>query len=65
VSDHTNPYPMVDDARYDDNLECTWCGGDGVWEGGRFGDPGWYDEREFYPCPSCNGTGNRKDMTLW
>lgn len=44
---------------------CSWCGGEGTWWGDQFGDPGWYMPDELYPCPSCKGTGNREDMTLW
>lgn len=45
----------------DDGSECTRCCGDGYIEGD---DPLW-DEGEFIRCPSCNGSGKRKDMTVW
>lgn len=41
--------------------DCLWCGGDGEIEGD---DPCW-DLGEMIPCPSCHGSGLRKDMTLW
>ena len=51
------------DDYYDDidSLDCTYCGGDGDVEND---DPLWYDG-DYRTCPSCNGSGKRKDMTLW
>ena len=46
-----------------DELECTWCGGEGVQEND---DPLWYgfDVYEI-PCECCNGTGLRKHQTVF
>lgn len=54
-----------DDEEYDPDASCLYCGGEGYLPGEEFSDPLWYDRNEFYPCPSCRGTGLRKDMTLW
>jgi len=54
------------DCDYDDaDDRCLWCGGEGEIPGDEMSDPVWYDEDEWYPCPSCHGSGLRKDMTLW
>lgn len=47
---------------YDPDLECTWCCGDGLVEND---DPIQRGPSEYLPCPSCHGSGKRKDMTLW
>ena len=47
-----------------DDERCYWCGGEGFIPGSEMGDPLWYDEDESYPCPSCYGSGLRKDMVL-
>lgn len=57
-----DPYESDFDDEADD---CLWCGGEGYLYGDEMGDPLWYDADESYPCPSCHGTGLRKDMTLW
>jgi hypothetical protein len=63
-----------DDYYDDDDDYCYWCGGDGDVE---CPDPlecthqhlhvrtqaGHYVQ--FCACASCNGSGNRKDMTIW
>ncbi len=53
----------LDDLDPDD--ECLWCGGDGFTESN---DPLWdgWDEDgnpNLIPCPSCHGSGLKKDMT--
>lgn len=58
------PADDYDDEDYDPEGQCTWCGGEGFWFGDQFGDPGWYEAAETYPCPSCRGSGLRKDMVL-
>jgi len=47
----------------DDELECTWCGGDGMQEND---DPLWhgFDVAEI-PCECCSGTGLRKHQTIF
>lgn len=55
-------YEFPDPEENDDpDLECTYCGGEGITEGK---DPGW-DEGELITCPNCLGSGLRKDMTFW
>lgn len=47
----------------DDELECTWCGGEGIQEND---DPLWYGfDRGWIPCECCNGTGLRKHQTVF
>ena len=56
----------TDDEGYygDDELDCTHCGGEGFKE---VDDPLWDDCDEFGygPCRSCNGTGLRKNQTVF
>lgn len=51
----------------DGDAECSMCGGEGCFFGEELPayDPGWHIADKTYPCPSCNGTGNRRDMTIW
>lgn len=55
-----------EDLDYDyadpDELTCSWCCGDGLVEND---DPIQRGPDEFLKCPSCGGSGKRKDMTLW
>lgn len=44
---------------------CTYGCDEGYMWGNELGDPLWYDDDELYPCPSCNGTGLARRMTLW
>jgi DnaJ-class molecular chaperone len=44
-----------------DDLDCLWCVGEGWVEGN---ESGW-DDGDCVRCPSCGGSGLRKDMTLW
>lgn len=54
--------PMMEIEDNDDpDLECTYCGGEGITEGK---NPMW-DEGELVTCPNCRGSGLRKDMTFW
>ena len=47
----------------DDELECTWCGGDGVQEND---DPLWYGfDTDWIPCECCGGTGLRSHQTIF
>lgn len=51
------------DDYYDDELECTWCGGEGMQEND---DPLWHGfDVDFIPCECCNGTGLRKHQTVF
>jgi hypothetical protein len=61
-------YDHDDDEYADpDELGCLICGGEGYIDGEDMAemDPLWYDADEVYRCCSCNGTGKRKDMTVW
>ena len=51
----------------DDDLECTMCDGEGWFFGSDLPgyDPLWHIPDKTYACPSCHGTGNRMDMTIW
>lgn len=55
-----------DDDWYDedDDLGCTWCGGEG-WA--QVDDPLWDDCDEFGygDCPACNGTGQRRHQWVF
>ena len=55
------------DEYEDDDAECSMCNGEGWFFGSDLPgyDPGWHDPDGTYHCPSCNGSGNRKDMTIW
>jgi hypothetical protein len=67
LNEHVHPDDRDDDC-YDgefDDGNCIWCDGEGFVPGEEMGDPLWYDDNEFYRCPSCNGSGSRKDMTIW
>lgn len=47
----------------DDELECTWCGGEGIQDND---DPLWHGfDRDWIPCECCNGTGLRKYQTVF
>lgn len=46
-----------------DDLDCTFCGGDGIEEND---DPLWYGfDRDWIPCRACDGTGSRKHQTIF
>lgn len=48
---------------YDDELDCTWCGGEGIQEND---DPLWYGfDRDWIPCQCCDGTGLRSRQTIF
>lgn len=51
-----------DENDYYPEATCTVCGGDGEVEND---DPIQRGPSEFLKCYSCNGTGKRKDMTVW
>ena len=48
----------------DDDFDCTICGGEGSFFGSELPgyDPGWHLPDKVYPCPSCQGSGNRRDQ---
>lgn len=48
----------------DDGFDCTICGGEGEFFGEELPgfDFGWHLPDRVYPCPSCGGTGNRRDQ---
>lgn len=59
-------------------IECTDCGYNecvcectygscelGYVRGSDLGELLWFDEENFYQCPSCKGTGLKRKMTLW
>lgn len=56
-----------DDEDFTDELDCSWCSGEGAFWGAELPgyDPGWHLPDEMYPCPSCKGTGNRRDQVLF
>lgn len=56
---------IEDDDGFIDNLDCTWCGGEGYEWGSELGDPLWYDDNELYPCRACRGTGEREHQVLF
>lgn len=59
----TSEQDDFDDFDYDDELDCTWCGGEGVEEND---DPLWYGfDVAFIPCGACGGTGLRKHQTVF
>jgi hypothetical protein len=56
VSDELDDYD-------DDDLECTHCGGDGLcWDGA---DPLGNCPDDAHRCHACNGSGKRRDQTLF
>jgi hypothetical protein len=48
----------------EDDGDCFWCAGDGVVDASEE-DPINYSPGEMERCSSCNGSGLRKDMTIW
>ena len=52
------------DDEYEEEWECSWCGGEGYAE---VDDPLWDDCDEFGygPCGSCGGSGLRKHQTVF
>lgn len=60
--------PWDDGGEYpddcDDDGDCFHCGGDGYVDGYE-DDPLWFEPGEMERCASCNGSGLRKDMTIW
>lgn len=62
---HVDNYDWEDDEDFKDgdDLECTWCGGEGTQEND---DPLWYGfDVDFVPCECCDGTGLRKHQTIF
>lgn len=52
-----------DEFDYDDELGCTWCGGEGEEEND---DPLWYGfDIDYIPCRACAGTGKRSHQTIF
>lgn len=60
----TKPEERLSDFADD---ECSFCGGDGFMVGGDM--PGFDfindDPDDIYRCPSCNGSGFKKDQTIF
>jgi len=58
------PYDDYDfEDEYDDELDCSWCGGEGVQDND---DPLWYGfDCDWIPCRCCGGTGQRKHQTIF
>ncbi len=54
---------MCDDEDFMDSLDCTHCGGDGLCDDGA--DPLWSCPPEAHFCHACNGSGRRRDQTIW
>jgi DnaJ-class molecular chaperone len=56
--------PIPDDYwEYDEELDCTWCGGEGLMAND---DPLWYGfDVDEVPCTACKGTGLRKHQTVF
>jgi hypothetical protein len=62
--------PMTAMQRHDEDedgewgdLECTHCGGEGLcWDGS---DPLGNCPDEAHRCHACNGTGKRRDQTIF
>lgn len=53
--------PYVDD--FGDELDCTHCGGEGACDDGS--DPLVTCPEEIHCCHACNGSGLRRDQTIW
>lgn len=51
----------VDD--FGNELECTHCGGEGSCDANA--DPLWNCDDNFHPCHACNGSGLRRDQTIF
>lgn len=51
-----------EDDEYITGSGCFWCCGDGMVEND---DPIQRGPEKYLKCPSCGGSGKRKDMTLW
>lgn len=47
---------------FDPDAACLICGGDGLVDND---DPIQRGPEEFLKCFSCNGSGKKKDMTVW
>jgi DnaJ-class molecular chaperone len=63
MSEHYDEYDYEAEYDDDDELQCTWCGGEGIQEND---DPLWYGfDKDFIPCQCCNGTGLRKHQTVF
>lgn len=46
----------------EDDLPCTWCGGEGLKEND---DPLWHGDAVLINCEACHGTGLRKHQTVF
>lgn len=53
--------PCYSEEYEDEDLDCTWCGGEGMEENP---DPLWYDG-DYIPCTACAGTGKRSHQTVF
>lgn len=56
---------MTEQSDYEE--ECSYCGGDGFMVGADM--PGFDfindDAEDIYRCPSCKGSGDKKDQTIF
>lgn len=50
------------DDEYEEDWECTFCGGDGSMEND---DPVFYGHNRDVPCSACGGTGKREHQTIF
>jgi hypothetical protein len=66
MSEHELNMDQWNGEDFTDDLECTMCGGEGSFFGEDLPtyDFFWHRPDRLYPCPSCNGSGARKDMTI-
>jgi hypothetical protein len=64
--DADNDWDGWDDATYDDDPDCSFCGGDGEEE---CADPiQCFTPRcngEWHQCPACRGSGLARDQRIW
>lgn len=63
MTDRFDNYADVDLEEYEDELECTHCGGDGACCDGS--DPLWDCPDTPHRCHACNGSGRRKDQWVF
>lgn len=59
-----DPYfDTTEEWGYDDEWDCTWCGGEGYMDND---DPLWYGfDVDYVTCSACRGTGLRKHQTIF
>lgn len=52
-----------DESAYEQELACTWCGGEGICDDGA--DPLGNCPDEPHRCHACNGSGDRSKQTVF